>query len=365
VLLTLLGASCATLGGQSPQGVNLPSSGVGPFRPLGAAELAVVAIPPYVFGDPSSAYGEPSAVAASDDPVSAAVWLYAVAQSGAASAIVRTRAGEGRSFYGDAADNADTSHPRHAAPVVLQADQAWEGGSVSGPSALRVAAQVWLYYAAAGGIGLATSADGLAFTKRTGPVLAVDATAGWETTAPHAPSVAVFPDGTWHMLYGAGGAIGEATSADGLAWTRSGTQPVLAASRVDPSTLPEGAAPPFDVGGVDDPMLAPRTTVDGRLQVRVLYTGYASPPGTAARASAIGLAGRFETTGPLTRQASPAYTVQLHERGPALFEYAGGSLLYVGEDDSSQGAAPLSAIAGAFAPASETPGAPESFPATP
>jgi hypothetical protein len=364
--LLVLAASCATLGGQSNEGVNLPSSGVGPFRALTAAELALAAIPPNVLSDPSGAYSEPSAVAAGDDPTSAAVWMYAVGQRGGASVIVRTRADDGRTFYGDAADNADTSHPRHIPPVVLQADQAWEGSGVSGPSALRAGGQVWLYYAATGGIGLATSADGLTFAKRMEPVLAIDASAAWETTAPHAPSVAVFPDGTWHMLYGAGNAIGEATSADGLVWARSGTQPVLAASPLVDGGVAPASAPAFDAGGVDDPMLAPRTTVDGRLQVRVLYTGYGDPPGAPRRASAIGSAGRFDTTGPLTRQASPTYTAQLHERGPALFEYAGGSLLYVAEDASSQAATqPLSAIAGAFAPASVTLGPPASFPATP
>jgi hypothetical protein len=365
-LAPLLAASCATLGGQSNPGVNLPSSGVGPFRPLVAAELAVASIPPYVFADPNGGFRDPSVVGASDDPASAAVWMYAVAPAGGSSVIVRTRSDDGRSFYGDVADNANTSHPRHVAPLVLSADQPWEGGSVEGPSAIRVSGQVWLYYGAAGGIGLATSTDGLAFAKRTGPVLAADTAVAWETTAPHAPSVAVFPDGTWHMLYGAGNAIGEATSPDGTVWTRAGTEPILTASPVvDPSKLPVGEHPPFDEGGVDDPTLAARTTVDGQLQVRVLFTGYGDPPGTASRASAIGFAARYGASGPLVPQASPVYTAQLHERGPAFFEYGGGSLLYVGEDSTSQGSSPPSAIAGAFAPAGDTLPSPGAFPPTP
>ena len=199
------------------------------------------------------------------------------------------------------------------------------------------------------------------------PVLAPDSTATWETTAPHAPSVAVFPDGSWHMLYGAGNSIGEATSVDGMTWTRVDANPVLGPSAtVDPSTLAPGEDAPFDEGGIDDPVLAPQTTVDGRLQVRVLYTGYVNPPTTSVRASAIGLAGRFGDTGVLTKQAAPTYTAGLHERAPAFFEFAGGSLLYVGEDDTALSqTSPFPGIAAAFAPASETLPPPSPFPSSP
>jgi hypothetical protein len=368
--LLLLAASCSTLGGESNNGINLPSTGVGPFRPLVDGELAPKAVVPYVFGDQSAAYAEPAVVAASDDPSSAAVLMYAVAQVGGQAVIVRTRADDARSFYGDATDNADLSHAKHTAPTVLSADpaQAWEGAGLAGPWAVRTNGQVWLYYAGVAGIGLATSTDGgLTFTKKGAPVLAPDATVAWESTPPHAPSVAVFPDGTWHMLYGAGGAIGEATSSDGITWTRAGSDPVLAPSAVvDPSTLPTGVDPPFDEAVVDDPVLAPHTTIDGRLQVRVLYTGYRDPPSASPRNSSIGLAGRFGTSGALSRQSTPVYTVQLHERAPALFEYDGGSLLYVGEDDTSVSSTnTFPGIAAGYAPIGEKLPAPLPFPSGP
>jgi hypothetical protein len=102
-------------------------------------------------------------------------------------------------------------------------------------------------------------------------------------------------------------------------------------------------------------VLAPQTTIDGRFQVRVLYTGYLDPPAATLRSSAIGLAGRFGDTGALSRQATPTYTVGLHERQPGFFEYAGGSLLYVSEDDPVLSASnPFTAIAAAYSPASET-----------
>jgi hypothetical protein len=366
----LLCASCATLGGESNGGVNLPSAGVGPFRPLVAGELAPAAVVPYVFAnataspqDPTTSYREPTVVGASDDPASAAVWMYAVATRGGAPVIVRTRADDGRSFYGDAADDADTSHPPHAPPVVFGADQPWEGGTVAGPCAVRSGGQVWLYYGTAGGVALATSSDGLSFVKK-GNVLTPGGGA-WETAPPRAPGVAVFPDGTWHMLYASGTSIGEATSVDGVTWTRAGSDPVLEPS-APPPTLPDGAEPPFDEGSVDDPVLAPQTTIDGRFQVRVLYTGYRQPPGTSPRDSAVGLAGRFTDAGPLSKQASPTYTAQLHETAPAFFEYAGGSLLYVGEDDTALGLTqPFPGIAAAYAPASGRLPAPLPFPASP
>jgi len=370
--LLLALASCATQGGVSNGGVNLPSSGVGPFRPLVDGELVPQAVTPYVLGDSQAQYREPDVVGTSDDPTSAAVWMYAVATVKGAAVVVRTRADDARSFYGDAADNADTTHPRHEPPTVLAASDPWEGTDLGGPCAVRSGGQVLLYYGAAGGIGVAASpdGDGLTFTKHGAPVLAAGGGGGWETSAPRAPSVAVFPDGTWHMLYAAGDSIGEATSADGIAWTRVGADPVLGPSApVDPSTLGPGEQPPFDEGGVDDPVIAPQTNVDGRLQVRVLYTGYrdaAGSMGSAPRRSAIGLAGRFGDAGALTKQAAPVFTVQLHERAPGFFEYAGGSLLYVGEDDTSQSTTqPFQGIGAAYAPVGGRLPAPLPFPATP
>ena len=101
---------------------------------------------------------------------------------------------------------------------------------------MRIGARIALYYAAAGGIGVAVSEDGVSFTKNQAPVLAPDVSVRWETTSPTAPSVALFPDGTWHMLYAAGVSIGEATSADGYAWTRVDGDP--ATTELDPVLEP-------------------------------------------------------------------------------------------------------------------------------
>jgi hypothetical protein len=367
-LVLCLCLSCGTLDTPGGEPAGLPSSGVGPFRPLEDGELTPEALVPYVFSNQTADYREPCVVGTSSDPTSTAVWMYAVGHVGGVDVLVRTRADDARSFYGDEADNSGGAPP--TPPVVLQASLPWEGGAtgnLAGPSALMVSGQVWLYYAAQGGIGLAQSNDGLTFSRQSAPVLTPDPSATWETTVPHAPSVAVFPDGSWHMMYGAGVSIGEATSSDGLVWTRVAENPIFSPSpTVDPSTLPTGVVPPFDEGQVDDPALIPQTTVDGRLQVRVLYTGYGAPPGSKARASAIGFAARFGDSGHLVSQPDPVYTASLHENAPAFFEWSGGSLVYVSEDNASISAAmPFPSIAAGYAPATNTLPAPSPFPPGP
>ncbi|HEX8793358.1 MAG TPA: hypothetical protein VF765_20585 [Polyangiaceae bacterium] len=367
--VALLGTiACGTIASPGGGDLNLPTANVGPFTPLSQAEVAAGDVPPFVFLQEAAAYREPSAVAASDDASSPAVILYAVATGASGNVIVRTRADDGRSFYGDSVDQ--QSNASHRPPVVLKASQAWEGGSVSGPSALRVGSEVWLYYAAAGGIGLAKSNDGgMTFQALPQPVLAPDHGVGWEFTPPRAPSVAVFPDGSFHMLYASGDAIGEAVSASGDGgWQRVGGAPVLTASpRVDPSTLPEGAPPPFDEGAVDDPLLVPSVDVAGRLVVRVLYTGYAAPIGASSRPSAIGVAARFDASGVFTKQSSPVYSAQSGEAAPALLQFGGDqALLYVQQLNSALDMAhPFFAIAAAYAPASSMLGAPGAFPSSP
>jgi hypothetical protein len=367
--LALLGTiACGTLASAGSGDQNLPTADVGPFTPLSQAEVPAGDVPPFVFLEEAAAYREPCVIPASGDASSPAVIMYAVAQGASGDVIVRTRADDGRSFYGDGVDQ--QTNPSHRPPVVLTASQPWEGGSVSGPSVLRVGSEVWLYYAAAGGIGLAKSTDGgMTFQALAQPVLGPAQGVGWEFTPPRAPSVAVFPDGSFHMLYASGDAIGEAVSTSGDAgWQRAGKDPVLQASAyVDPSTLPEGAPPPFDEGAVDDPLLVPSVDVAGRLVVRVLYTGYQAPIGASSRPSAIGVAGRFGTSGVFTKQPSPVYTAQSGEAAPALLQFGGDqAMLYVQQLNSALDMAhPFYAIAAAYAPASGMLGAPGAFPSSP
>ncbi len=215
--------------------------------------------------------------------------------------------------------------------------------------------------------------------KETAPILASDPAVRWETTAPFAPSVAQLPDGSFDMMYAAGVSIGEAISTDGVHFTRVDADPTTPA--FDPVLAPlgsqsrgsveageGGAELPFDMAQVSDPCVLPATSPAGRLVVRVLYTGYDGTPGAATRTSAIGLAARFGTTGPLIRQPEPAYSISKQEAAPTLFAWSGGEMLYVHANaGGTLLSAPYVAIAAGVAPTEITlaPPIPGGYPASP
>jgi len=364
-LVALVGASaCATLATQGQIGQNLPSSGVGPFQALTQMQVEHADVAPYVMLEPGQTLTEPSVLPASGDLSSPSLLMFVVAQGSKGTVIERTSSGDGVSFYGDTAD--EERNPSHRPPVVLSASLAWEGVSVSGPSVMRVASEIWMYYAAGGGIGLAKSSDGMTFTKTGAPVLATDAGAAWETSVPHAPTVATFPDGSWHMMYAAGTSIGEATSSDGMTWTRVSESPVLVPSTpVDPKTLGPGETVPFDEATVEDPLLVPRVDPTGQLQVRLLYTGYSAPTSSTSRSGQIGFAARYGDTGALSRQIVPVYVAPgSSASGPALLQWNGPTMLYVSQLDIAFMPSPL-ALAAAYDPGEGNPPPVGMYPAQP
>jgi hypothetical protein len=344
----LLALSCATTGASGEGDRNLPTVGVGPFRKLAADEVTGIA--PFVFDDRVAIYREPAVLADGASTI-----LYVVAKQNGTDVIVRTRADDGRAFYGSSSDFGKVP------PVVLAADLPWEGPSLAGPFVLRDNGGITLYYAAAGGIGVARSADGLTFHKEPAPVLVRDAASAWETTEVHAPTVYALPDGRLRMFYASGSSIGEAESTDGTHFTRLGPAPVLRpAPPAPPGSLLPNEKPPFDTAGVGDPCASVRITAAGRLLIRVLYTGV-----DAAGATAIGFAGRFGESGPLERQASPVYSVGQKESAPALLDSGDASYLYVQQDRRVDERLTYTAIAAAFAPGSTHLPTPVPFPDAP
>lgn len=87
----------------------------------------------------------------------------------------------------------------------------------------------YLFYRGNSSIGLATSSDGISFTKSSSnPVIAP--TSGWESAQITEMSV-LYENGTFTMWYSASDTssyrIGRATSPDGTRWTRDSANPVL------------------------------------------------------------------------------------------------------------------------------------------
>jgi predicted GH43/DUF377 family glycosyl hydrolase len=108
----------------------------------------------------------------------------------------------------------------------------WDAGGLTWPSVVRTPEGYALYYQAAerqrglGAIGLATSLDGLTWTKHDGPVL--EAELDWERHSLVRPRVVATPAG-FVMVY-AGGRLterGVAWSTDGITWVRAGAEPAI------------------------------------------------------------------------------------------------------------------------------------------
>lgn len=142
-------------------------------------------------------------------------------------------------------------------PVLgLGSGGSWDSLGVWDPSVLNNGTTYMMYYD--GGtssqyieIGLATSVDGITWTKYVGnPVLNTGSPGSWDNLQVSDPCV-VF-NGSMYLMYYSGNdgsimRIGLATSSDGLAWTKYGGNPILSASSwegwwvVGPSVIFDGS----------------------------------------------------------------------------------------------------------------------------
>ncbi len=135
------------------------------------------------------------------------------------------------------------------ATVVLKpgTGDAWDSAQVSSPSVVRTDNGYAMYYNGSRTlgdrmIGMATSTDGITWTKYNDPSTGgefadsdpvLKPTAGaWDNVTVHQPSVVISPDG-WVMLYRSSSgrdqnmALGYATSTDGTHWLKYASNPVL------------------------------------------------------------------------------------------------------------------------------------------
>jgi hypothetical protein len=327
LLLSLIAPCCATLASEAGDSDAVrPNAGAGPFRVVTDDELGT-ATAPYVLRLKAPAYREPSALAQGAG-TPGEVALYAVAEISGVHGIYRFVAPDGRSFG-----------PAEPSTAVIAPTEPWEGALLSDPEIVRIGGEIWIYYAAEGGIGLARSSDGVTFEKLAAPVLA-PASGGWDDGAtPSSPGHLELRPGEHRLFYAAMGAIGEARSPDGLAWERL-SEPVLEPAPAAPDD------PPFDEAAVGDPEPVLAESAEGRRIVRVYYSGSSADGG-----GAIGLAARFGDSGPLERAALPALSTPRRPRDPALLPLGEVSLLYFTQQAGSGAAQDYPALALAVAPA--------------
>jgi hypothetical protein len=325
LLATSTALGCATQPEPTGGGEGLPSANAGPFRALVKGEIGNLRSAPNGLTDSRGFGRDISVVDLDGKPETLEVAGFVAASlkedgkdpepDSPTKVIHRYGALDGRSFDREQL-------------VVLEPDAAWEGGIVEGPCAVRVGDEIFLYYAAAGGIGVARgAADGMAFTKQQEPVLSVS-TAGWdEGVAPRSPGVVRLKDGTFRLFYeaalpGGGTAIGEAKSADGLKFERVGSGPVLSPSV---GATSETGDPPYDALAVGGPSPILATAGDGTPVLRVYY-GAVDAQGTRT----IGLAARYGDDGGLTRAIAPVFgtTKPRLSREPCVVAFDGFSFVY-------------------------------------
>ncbi|MFT3772075.1 MAG: hypothetical protein QM820_42255 [Minicystis sp.] len=338
-------SSCATQPEPPGGEMGLPSAGAGPFRALVTGELGQSRSAPNALTD-SRGYARDVAVIDLDgkpDTFEVAGFVAAaVKQNGVdpepdtpTSTIVRYGAADARSFD-------------RSATVVLTADAPWEGGVVSAPAVVRVDGALWLYYAAAGGIGLARGdAQGMAFTKEAGPVLA-PAASGWEAgSVPKSPGVVRLDDGTFRLFYevalaDGSSAIGEASSKDGSSFDRIGDAPALSPSR----GASDAGDAPYDGAGVGGPFPMLADSGAGEPILRVYY-GAVDTTGKKT----IGLAARYGKDEPLQRAVAPVFGTgkPLQPGEPCVLVFTSFALLFVTEQNSTTDEDP--AVAAGVAPA--------------
>jgi len=125
---------------------------------------------------------------------------------------------------------------KHAGNPVISPTEAWETNSIVPGAVISNTGTYKMWYTGydsnwIGRIGYATSPDGIAWTKYgANPVMDVGPAGSWEDDDVADPAV-LEDAGIYHMWYrawdGVAARIGQATSINGTAWTRDSANPVL------------------------------------------------------------------------------------------------------------------------------------------
>jgi hypothetical protein len=182
-------------------------------------------------GAPPAATGTPSAAGAYTFTLSAATSTECIAEPTYTNA---------QTFTINIGSAATSSSPAGASgwsksasnPVLTPSTSGWDNGLVASPSVIKVGGAYMMYYEGQDTtsytwhIGLATSSDGITWTKSSSnPVLSPGASGNWDSFEVRYPSVH-YDGSTYRMWYwGRSGIdnaamIGLATSSDGVTWTK-------------------------------------------------------------------------------------------------------------------------------------------------
>lgn len=344
VALALLCAACATLADAASGGDHLPNAGAGPFRELKSEEVGNLRSAPNVQVDDKTFPRDGAILDADGDPATPEVIGYFAETPFSGMGDPDPLALPGRISRYSALDG--RSFDRVGA-TVLEPMEPWEGSTIGAPSVLRVGTEVFLYYTAEGGIGLARSSDGQIFTRVPGPVLGPDPN-GWEKgEIPANPGVVRLDDGSLRMFYDVAGdgdsrSIGEARSVDGISWERIGNAAIL-----EPQIDTNPDDPLYDGLAVEAPLPVLGTSAEGRRMLR-LYYGARDALGRRS----IGLAARYEVTGgKLERAISPVFGGSLGPGQPWVDVRPGYALLFVTQLRGSSKSQQIPAVAAAVSPA--------------
>jgi predicted GH43/DUF377 family glycosyl hydrolase len=128
-------------------------------------------------------------------------------------------------------------------PVLGPSSSGWDADYTTAPRVLYEGGEFRMWYnggrSAGNGIGYATSTDGVSWSKYVGPVLLPGSADAWDSSSVALGSV--LWNGTAFMMWYRGrspityqtGAIGLATSTDGVSWAKYAGNPVLKATAID------------------------------------------------------------------------------------------------------------------------------------
>ena len=250
-LLVLVG--CATLGNEAPFPAPVQTSGAGPFRRLDRYETGI----------PGSPQGRAVMIdGATTGGMFVPGFLFYVQASPQTDPPDRDAAlppdavdwdqFEPRRILRAPSRPTDLGHD--AGAEVLGPSESWEGGGVFDPwVVVDETGRARLYYAADGGIGVAEAPTVAGeFTRVAGPIV----------EGARSPSVIPDPAGGWLMYFESAEGIGIARSADGLAFTEETRNLALMA--------PTPATEPDDVS-FHRPGAVTVTTPTGRVLVRLYF----------------------------------------------------------------------------------------------